>query len=207
MRLGVLGGRGGAALPAAPAVGHGIVLNRSLGVSGTLALGPTWDLALLEGALLVGSPLESAVRVFDLSEDSPLLAEGEVTTDAATGLLQLEDTTAGFGSALAPLGDVDGDGIADLAVGAAEDARSGLTRRDGAVYVLSGAGVALSGVVDVADLLLARLSGADDGGVFGTSVVGWPVLAGEGPRRSSPRRPWTTSPGRTSRWTSRGASR
>ena len=149
-------------------------LNNFAEVAGTLAQGPDWDLALVPGALLAGSPVDGAVRAFDLTES------GDRLTSDATGLLQLSDTDRGFGAALAVLPDINGDGVADLAVGAPSDRRSGLTRRDGAVYVLDGAGVAFTGVVDVADLLLARLVGSDEGGTFGAALAACPDLDGDG---------------------------
>jgi len=91
------------------------------------------------------------------------------------------DDGDGFGSAVARLGDVDGDGIADLAVGAAND-DDGDTDA-GAVWILSltdGVGPAVQAHVKIADGVGGFPSGlaASDG--FGSSLAFLGDLDGDG---------------------------
>lgn len=76
-----------------------------------------------------------------------------------------------FGSALCPLGDVNGDGFADFAVGAERD--RGMAWRSGRVYVYHGA--ARPG----AEPALALL-GEGTGGILGHSLAAAPDLDGDG---------------------------
>jgi len=79
-----------------------------------------------------------------------------------TLLHRFDDTAAGelFGSSLANVGDLDGDGVNDLAIGARAAGPGGRTAA-GSVFVHSGASGAL----------LFRFDGAADGDLLGTSVA------------------------------------
>lgn len=142
-------------------------------VEGTLALGVDWDFVLAPGRLVVGSPVENAVRSFPLER-------GARTVDDADGLVQLDDTSSDFGRAVARVPDLDGDGIAELAVGAPAARRSNLTRRDGAVHLLTGVGDGAASLVRAEDATLAVVYGADEGGSFGRSIAVCPDLDGDG---------------------------
>lgn len=142
-------------------------------IQGTLALGTDWDLALAPGALLVGSPVENAVRTFPTDR-------ADVGVEESAGIVQLDDTESEFGWSLTRLPDLDGDGVTDLLVGAPAARRSGLTRRDGALYVLSGVGDGSTGLVDVDEVTLTRLVGSDEGGAFGQVTTACPDLDGDG---------------------------
>lgn len=142
-------------------------------LEGTQALGVEWDFVLSPGRVLVGSPVENAVR-------SVGLRRGALGTDDAEGRVQLDDTSSAFGRSVARVPDLDGDGVAELAVGAPEAPRSGLSRRDGAVYLLSGLGDGIEGLVRVEDVTLSVVVGADEGATFGRTVAVCPDLDGDG---------------------------
>jgi hypothetical protein len=83
--------------------------------------------------IAVGAPLDDeggasqgAVWILFLQTDGTVRAQQKITSTTGFGGLAPGD---GFGSALAPLGDLDGDGIVDLAVGAPGDV-------EGAVWLL-----------------------------------------------------------------------
>ncbi len=141
-------------------------------VEGTLALGVDWDFLLAPGRLVVGSPVENAVRTFALER-------GARAVEDADGLVQLDDTASGFGRAVARMADLDGDGVAELAVGAPEARRSNLSRRDGAVYVLGGVGDGAEGLIRAEDVTLAMVVGEDEGGSFGRAIAVCPDLDGD----------------------------
>ena len=81
------------------------------------------------------------------------------------------------GTSLAPLGDVDGDGLPDLAIGAP---RNDLASEDaGAVYVVLGSSAAIATAVPLG-AANAIIRGAEEGGRFGERVVGAGDLDGDG---------------------------
>ncbi|MCK6521177.1 hypothetical protein L6R49_07020 [Myxococcota bacterium] len=103
---------------------------------------------------------------------------GEV--DLATDALRLDGSASGdnFGRALALAGDLDGDGVSELIVGAPgyDDATAGADA--GAVYVLSGASVAAG--ADLATSTLALIVGSAKSGGLGGAVAGGADLDGDG---------------------------
>lgn len=74
-----------------------------------------------------------AIRIFLVEKNGELLSTHHVAEDkwGFTAKLRPGDR---FGSAVVPIGDIDGDGTIDLAVGAAGDSESG--KHAGAVYIL-----------------------------------------------------------------------
>jgi hypothetical protein len=117
-----------------------------------------------------------AVYVLRMNADGSVKA----TTKIASGLNggpSLSDSDF-FGSSLAGLGDVDGDGIGDLAVGSTGDDGGGLNR--GAVYVLR---LNADGTVKASTKLANALNGGptlSDFDRFGTSVAAVGDLDGDG---------------------------
>lgn len=160
---------------AAPLASGEAVSPRTAGleISGTLALGPDWAVALGPGGLLVGSPVEGAVRSFAAGLD------GTVDLTASGGFLQSERGADDFGHSLAVVPDLDGSGVDELLVGAPRHRRSGDTREDGAVYLFADLGEGFSGDFSADDHRL-RVVAEDSGVRFGREVAGCADLDGDG---------------------------
>ena len=91
--------------------------------------------------LAVGARIDNSSTVGIISESVYVLflnvngtVKSSVRIDIGINLVSLFGTNPGFGSSLAAMGDLDGDGVPDLAVGAHRDDTGGLHR--GAVHVL-----------------------------------------------------------------------
>ena len=125
-----------------------------------------------------GGSTEGAVFVLFLNADGTVKSEQKVSS-ADGGLTATLATGDNFGSALAGPGDLDGDGIVDLVVGAEGDDGGGSTR--GAVHVLflNADGTVKSGqeISDTAGGFTATL---DDSDKFGWSVGTIGDLDGDG---------------------------
>src|SRR5262245_49230089 len=120
------------------------------------------------GAVAAGQELGTVLR-------EQKIASG---TGGFTGLLDAQDR---FGHALAPLGDLDGDGVGDLAAGVAEDDDGGSNR--GAVYVLF---LDRQGTVRSNAKISSTQGGfaghLDNTDLFGSAVAGLGDLDGDGLR-------------------------
>jgi hypothetical protein len=108
------------------------------------------------------------------------------TFDGASGVAILGATAGGkFGWALSSAGDLDGDGLADLVVGAPGTVREGVGAT-GAAFILHGADLAGAAVIDLADadhaakVRLTTLWGENDGDEAGISVSGGGDFNGDG---------------------------
>ncbi|MEM9041320.1 MAG: FG-GAP-like repeat-containing protein, partial [Actinomycetota bacterium] len=125
-----------------------------------------------------GGTSRGAVYILRLNADGTVKAEQKIS-DTAGGLAATLDDGDYFGSSLATLGDVDGDGVNDLAVGAYLDDDGGAAR--GAVHVLmlnaDGTVKAEQKISDTAGALSATL---DDNDWFGSSLAGLGDLDGDG---------------------------
>ena len=80
-----------------------------------------------------GGTRRGAVWVLFLNTNGTVRAHQKIS-DTEGGFKGVLDDEDHFGAGMAPLGDLDGDGVSDLAVGASEDDDGGLQR--GAVWVL-----------------------------------------------------------------------
>jgi len=118
-----------------------------------------------------------AVRIVFLGPDAVLMKSVTITTGLGGFTGQID--TAGFGTAVAALGDLDGDGVTELAVGAAFDDDGGSDR--GAVWILF---LNTSGEVKSQAKISSTEGGftgvLDDGDNFGTSLAPLGDLDGNG---------------------------
>ncbi len=132
--------------------------------------------------LAVGAPTEDgdtgAVWILLMNSDGTVAAEQEIT-DGVGGFTGALDVPDAFGVSLAALGDLDGDGIEDLAVGAQWDDDGGSDR--GAVWILflnaDGTVASNQKVSDTAGAFVGHL---DDGDGFGRGLVSLGDFNGDG---------------------------
>ncbi len=119
-----------------------------------------------------------AVYVLFLNADGTVKAEQKIS-DTVGGLAATLDNDDHFGIQLAAIGDLDGDGVNDLAVAASNDDDGGIDR--GAVYVLflnaDGTVKAEQKISDTAGGLATALGDSDE---FGISVGGPGDVDGDG---------------------------
>lgn len=140
-----------------PGIGHAIV---GSGADGSILLDVTGPVGALFGATVANAGDVDGDGHCDFAVGAPLDGNGSVSIySGATGALlhSITGATAAslFGSAIANLGDLDGDGVDDLAIGAPNDSSGGTQLGLAAIY--SGA----TGNV------LAQFAGATVGGGFG----------------------------------------
>lgn len=125
-----------------------------------------------------GSTNTGAVYILFLNASGTVRAQQKISSTAGgfTGPL---DNTDQFGMNVSSLGDLDGDGVTDLAVGAVFDDDGGADR--GAVYILF---LSTSGMVQAEQKISSTAGGftgpLDDGDRFGISVGSLGDLDGDG---------------------------
>ncbi|MCP5029620.1 MAG: hypothetical protein GY929_25390, partial [Actinomycetia bacterium] len=125
-----------------------------------------------------GGSSRGAVYVLFLNADGTVKAEQKIssTTGGLTGPLDNSDR---FGQSVAGVGDVDGDGIPDIAVGASQDDDGGSAA--GAAYVLF---LIVDGTVKAEQQISSPTGGLtgplDNSDYFGRSVTGVGDLDGDG---------------------------
>ncbi len=150
-------------------LGTGDGFGASLAAIGDLDGDGRPDLAV--GATLFndGGSDKGAVWVLFLNADGTVRAEQQVS-DTAGGVTGLVDSGDQFGSSIAGIGDFNGDGVRDLAVGAAFDDDGGVDR--GSVWLLF---LNTDGTVraeaKISDTVSAFGGVLDDGDQFGMSVA------------------------------------
>ncbi|MEM8748244.1 MAG: right-handed parallel beta-helix repeat-containing protein, partial [Actinomycetota bacterium] len=128
------------------------------------------DLAVGASRDNAGGPGRGAVFVLFLNPDGSVRAEQPIA-DGAGGLTVSLDDSDQFGVSVAALGDIDGDGVTDIAVGAEGDDDGGNLR--GAVYVLQ---LNTNGTVKaeqkISDTAGGFTTALDDQDRFGWSLAG-----------------------------------
>jgi hypothetical protein len=166
--------------------GHGLAVVGDFNGDGLadLAIGaPHADVTGADGVLREGA---GAVYLFFGTEaDIPPVVPVE-TFDGGNGVAILGATAGGrFGWAVASAGDLDGDGLADLIIGAPGAVREG-AGATGAALILHGAELGGAAVLDLADatdaatLRATTLWGERDGDDAGISVAGGGDVDGDG---------------------------
>lgn len=116
----------------------------------------------------------------------PSVPAGFYAVDEATLVFEENEAGAGLGTSLASPGDVDGDGVNDLWLGASERSDSGAAAA-GVVYQVP---TDLAGVVHPGDVSTSRITATDGGDRFGTHLAvlddqgdGYPDLLVSAPTR------------------------
>ncbi len=127
------------------------------------------DLVIGESGDGDGGGGRGAVHIFFMDTDGTALSTAKIS-DTAGGFLAVLDNNDVFGSSIADLGDMDGDGVPDIAVSAPQDDDGGGGR--GAVYILF---LNADGTVK-AEQKISDLEGSFDGvlgnnAAFGTSIA------------------------------------
>ncbi len=135
--------------------------------------------------LAIGAPWYSGVgsdagAVYIVRGSPALRDESQSTLDSADLVLRGEGDSDALGWSLGPAGDMDGDGLADLIIGAPQDAQLGYEA--GAAYLVHGAALAgLEGEWSVGELgHRLGTSGYDD--LLGWAVAGLDDVDGDGHR-------------------------
>ena len=140
-------------------------------IQGTTTLGADWDVSVVRDKLIIGSRLDSTVRVY-----SPILGEVGAEQDA-TGAMVGEHTTDAFGHRVRTITNVDG-GI-DLLVTAPLLSTTAAIRHVGAVYRFADIGDGWEGGIDPSTAIL-RMQGESAGGQFGAALEVCPDMDGDG---------------------------
>jgi len=140
-------------------------------IQGTTALGADWDVSIVRDNLIIGSRLDSTVRVYN-----PILGEVGAEQDA-TGAMVGEHTTDAFGHRVRTITNVDG-GL-DLLVTAPLLSTTAAIRHVGAVYRFTDLGAGWEGGIDPSSAAL-RMQGEGAGGQFGAAVEVCPDMDGDG---------------------------
>lgn len=126
-----------------------------------------------------GGDLHGAIWILFMNTDGTVRDEQKIssTQGGFSGSLNTRD---GFGISLAPLGDLDGDGVLDVVVGANEDDEGGVSR--GALWVLF---LETDGTVKAHQKIASGIGGfssgsLDNGDGFGASISALGDLDGDG---------------------------
>jgi hypothetical protein len=128
-----------------------------------------------------------------VASDGTVIGEQKIS-DTAGSLTAILDDDDRLGTALAAIGDLDGDGINDIVVGAFNDDDGGTDR--GAVYVLFlNADGTVKNEQKISDTVGGLTSPLNDSDFVGVSVATIGDLDGDG-RRGLLRRRWWIQPGR-----------
>jgi hypothetical protein len=164
------------ALNGGPALTSGDFFGSSAAALGDLDADGVPDLAVGAGGDDTGGSARGAVHVLFLHSNGSVKSLAKVAT-GTVGAPTLANGD-GFGSSVASLGDLDGDGVADLAVGAVGDKLGAYSR--GAVHVLF---MNATGTVKASTKIAHNLNGGPalaNFDIFGNSVASLGDLDGDG---------------------------
>ncbi len=164
-----------------PSSGESSPLDTWATIAGGKDQGPDADVVLITGAAWIGTADDDSVRGFDLAEGGTLEME-----EQSAALLVGENAGDAFGAALAAGPDWDGDGLAELLVGAPRRDSGAENRDEGSIYVYAGLGAALG---EAGDPLL-RVTGEGRGGRLGTTLVACGDMDGDGVGEIASSAPW-----------------
>lgn len=138
----------------------------------------TDDLVVGEPEAWAVHPYSGALRILFLNEDGTVAGQRTIARKDS-GLATTLSNDDRFGSACSPVGDLDGDGVPEIAVGADQDADGGPAR--GAVWILSpDADGAVRWYAKISDTKGRFFGILDDGDRFGRAVAPLGDLDGDG---------------------------
>ncbi len=148
-------------------------LDATAWVEGEASEGPDWSVAVITDELIVGIP--EASRVTRVALDGG----GALALPAGTPEILDSSGTDRLGAAVLTLPDSDGDGLAELLVGAPGTRRSATSIDDGAAMLFSGQGEGLSGNLAPADATLTII-GEEAAGKLGSVLAACDDVDGDG---------------------------
>ena len=142
-------------------------------ILGDRQAGVDWSVAVVDGQVWVGMPELGEVRSYQIVPDGPI-----DYTDS-DGVLRSDLGGDRFGSQIVPLGDIDADGVPDVAIAAPGRTVTPNGREVGAVYLV--ASTALDGGATKLNDVSARvLAGPQSGGRLGEALTTCPDIDGDG---------------------------
>ena len=161
-------------------------------ILGDREAGVDWSVAAVDGLLWVGMPALGEVRSFRVADGGRLEAtdqEGSLRSDVGDDAL---------GTRVVPVGDIDGDGVLDVAVSAPQRTVGELGREAGAVVLVPADRLA-SGVLELDAGETRRITGSQAGARLGESLAVCPDMDGDGLPELLLGMPWYNAPASGSR--------
>lgn len=146
--------------------------------------GTGWTVAIHDGLLWTGMPAASVVRTYRLDRGQSLEAED------VSGSLASDVVGDGFGTVVAPVGDLDGDGVDEVAIAAPGRTTGDLGRESGAVFLVSSDSLAGEQAILDPDTTW-RLLGEQSGSRLGEAIAACPDIDGDGLPELLLGAPWT----------------
>ncbi len=159
-----------------PVLNDGDLFGSSIANIGDLNNDGTLDIAVGATRDDAGGPIRGAIHVLFMNSNGTVSNTIEINSNTASGPA-LNDGDL-FGSSIANIGDLNGDGTLDIAVGATSDNAGGLIR--GAIHVmLMNSSGTVSNTIEINDLT-ANGPALNNGDGFGISIANIGDLNGDG---------------------------